>query len=1371
SSKATTYLGKIKIASALLLPDSTKLPHGCQIIEGSATQFSKIVVPEDFLVIRGEKRPIKEVLSDTRLIIEGTYPPSITEDYANEYLEFKVERKPNSNEYIDCYSNMYQKYPIESCIQDNGEVSVSSVNSLHVVLGISRQQFVDCDYSQRFSRYITSTFNKLVNTTNKPASLLQHFRTNAELIEDLDVWQLCRASGVRPIGKWLIQCSCLLPIQIAVAIDGRFVPLKDGVITDIDAMLNTEASLATVSKAITFGWYESIFNFYSDRPVKVVTSMGEQSTGKSYFLNHLCGSTFDGSAQRCTEGVWMSMTPTKDTLYVIMDFEGLRSLERTPQEDMLLTLFNAAVSNLILYKNNFAIGRDISTMFHSFQDGATTFDPSNTSSMFIARLAIIIKDVPIQDRKGVVKEFESKFSNIVSKESGNNFITRLYKGQMSILPWPMFNEANFYKTLIKLKKYMDDQEPKSEMARIFLPTIKTIMAKLKVCDWSSLDDSMVRIRAGTIRSLIKKVIAFGAEETEPTIELLKNRDTGAIIIDEPMTFHKILDASEILINDCAIMPDSGLTLLPPQGSLFGEFSGELRSLFERNIPKRSNTTIGTLNDTLKTLDDTQWYNLYNTFIKFVVGRRVQRAKQWFSANTAKFPPDHTEIAAAANDLEQESERLTYSWSLCGITCVKCNLRCLDQRDHSGEHDCYTDHHCAHTCEFIDDHDEIPPCDMPAGHDGTHICIAKNHLCGQQCALYGKRNCQRTCRKQIGHSAEEYHICGSRVHYCGLKCSLSDVKDSKSASQFSCKNTCVIPCEEPHEVHKCENDTACPLPCCLPQCNKRCGSRDHFHAHNAPEEHHMCGDEHQCFKECEADGICEILPQAKAQEEKYNNRYGTFNYTKWVQTSKRLTCCMKIPAGMLTHSGMHVHAPNDAFHFCKIKCPFCEYYCTLPYGHSQFKHDTTHGNMIQTIFAAVDYEFDYEGYRFNVGDRGSAFLCSMYCKSLGRHRHIDYCRKPDDGKCSIGTQHITTKIEPYPDRPKDFVKHSLYWERTAFKDPYSQEDQELYNKCDSYCPDEEHRGEAKYFSEQRINGVANLVVQPKSYCELPIFHPPLNGGSAPPDDGSGYVSADGHWFKCRNPAIINFNFHTIFVIDRSLSMSFRDMRPSENVPISDLLRSGHNNRLGAVYEAIYRFMETRKNTLEKRTMGRSFAASNDTMSLVLFDLKTQIVVEDRDLIGQSELVVEKMIKYSVEGGTNFSVAINEAARICKDHQDESTRIPIIIFLSDGDGTFPEGELRRLFESAPKAGVKPFLFTVLFGNSNGAVLQMMAEFADKYHKDVAIKAGTDHPTIVKPDLKCQYYKALSEVQLSEHFIALAHSLKEHKPALAFVYKPLM
>jgi hypothetical protein len=74
------------------------------------------------------------------------------------------------------------------------------------------------------------------------------------------------------------------------------------------------------------------------QPVRVVSSMGaflpsatlflptatvgEQSVGKSYALNHLADTSFAGSAMRCTEGAWLSVTPCTHELLVTLDFEG-----------------------------------------------------------------------------------------------------------------------------------------------------------------------------------------------------------------------------------------------------------------------------------------------------------------------------------------------------------------------------------------------------------------------------------------------------------------------------------------------------------------------------------------------------------------------------------------------------------------------------------------------------------------------------------------------------------------------------------------------------------------------------------------------------------------------------------------------------------------------------------------------------------------------------------------------------------------------------------------------------------------------------------------------------------------------------------------
>ena len=66
---------------------------------------------------------------------------------------------------------------------------------------------------------------------------------------------------------------------------------------------------------------------------------------------------------RCTEGVWMSCTPTSDALVVSLDFECVQSIERSAQEDTLLVLFGTAISNMILFRNNFALSRDIAGLF------------------------------------------------------------------------------------------------------------------------------------------------------------------------------------------------------------------------------------------------------------------------------------------------------------------------------------------------------------------------------------------------------------------------------------------------------------------------------------------------------------------------------------------------------------------------------------------------------------------------------------------------------------------------------------------------------------------------------------------------------------------------------------------------------------------------------------------------------------------------------------------------------------------------------------------------------------------------------------------------------------------------------------------------
>ena len=68
------------------------------------------------------------------------------------------------------------------------------------------------------------------------------------------------------------------------------------------------------------------------------------------------------------------------------------------------------------------------------------------------------------------------------QEGEDNFISKMYKGGLDIIPWPMFNDTAWFKTLSNINNKLDMQIEKYENARTFLQNTKIIMAKLMVCN-------------------------------------------------------------------------------------------------------------------------------------------------------------------------------------------------------------------------------------------------------------------------------------------------------------------------------------------------------------------------------------------------------------------------------------------------------------------------------------------------------------------------------------------------------------------------------------------------------------------------------------------------------------------------------------------------------------------------------------------------------------------------------------------------------------------------------------------------------------------------------------------------------------------------
>ena len=137
----------------------------------------------------------------------------------------------------------------------------------------------------------------------------------------------------------------------------------------------------------------------------------------------------------------------------------------------------------------------------------------------------------------------------------------------------------------------------------------------------------------------------------------------------------------------------------------------------------------------------------------------------------------------------------------------------------------------------------------------------------------------------------------------------------------------------------------------------------------------------------------------------------------------------------------------------IRCENCTYFCTLPLGmlleptycsasvndsfkgHPQQEHETRHGSMSRTrwtIDGPDDVPLEIEGRKFSTSDEGAPMMCNLVCSAMGRHVHIDYCRANDETAC-VGNeelQHLSKRLQPNPDRPKDTLTHSLFWKRSG-----------------------------------------------------------------------------------------------------------------------------------------------------------------------------------------------------------------------------------------------------------------------------------------------------------------------------------------------------
>jgi hypothetical protein len=264
------------------------------IVKGKGTQFEKDIQKGQNIVIMGEKYNVIKVLSDTKLKVTGKFKStSVTDKWTEFYIE-PIEPKTKLNNLIDVYRLMFEKYPIENCID-----SQNYPLNLKIVLDVDEDNDIN-EFTEKFEDYV---IENLRHSTKKLSTILKKFSTSVITFQKLDIDNvrlLNKCLSNYDLGDWIIKLCCLIPIQIAITRNNSFQPLKDGLSWDEIDRIEFDNGyghhLDSIAKNISFGWYEGIFKHFGNKKIKVVSIMGERSCETSSMLNHLIGASFDESA-------------------------------------------------------------------------------------------------------------------------------------------------------------------------------------------------------------------------------------------------------------------------------------------------------------------------------------------------------------------------------------------------------------------------------------------------------------------------------------------------------------------------------------------------------------------------------------------------------------------------------------------------------------------------------------------------------------------------------------------------------------------------------------------------------------------------------------------------------------------------------------------------------------------------------------------------------------------------------------------------------------------------------------------------------------------------------------------------------------------
>uniref|UniRef100_H3GXA2 VWFA domain-containing protein n=1 Tax=Phytophthora ramorum TaxID=164328 RepID=H3GXA2_PHYRM len=1115
--------------------------------------------------------------------------------------------------WLRVFFHVFEKFPVRSLLDSALSPQFSCPLAVSVAVTDNQDESSLNGVAEVTKEYFRNVMIDL-RRLNKPLSGL-----------DLSKSLTCTSSlQTRSVRRVLTAIVSFVPVQICRAEDNMLRLLRDGQdaagFTNADNSSDSSDSAGTeaseIAQSIRFGLLSPLLESWSGR-CAVVTSMGKQSTGKSYFLNHLTGTTFAISGSRCTDGAWMSLRfLSADILLVVLDFEGLGSFERSEQEDIFLSVLNASVSLFTVFRMESRFDKDIDGLFSRFQKGVPLI--KNDSRLFRGFLYLSVKDVNMNDQQGVIDELAAKLNTVFEASREQNFLTEMYAGQVVINCTPPFGTMEFYqsmendatKHLRALVAQVGDAAAGFRSGKDFLDCLRLVLAKISILDWTSMDKSTQNLRVTNAKQKLPGILRTGCHvpqslvadvaispHLKEAVVKVGTRDKAVLSLTEvyqayPGFVTKWMALNAVISLD-GIADDSidfGFDVSLLDATKLEMIQNTLLALFRMCLALQSKD----FDKSRLTVEDQK---SFDAFVAFVLRRRKLKVSRWLRGAVVSVS----------------------TWNADEILRPQRRLRALAVLATKGNANVKRESTLA----------------------GTSVCSLE------------LRTVTKLAQKWLNTLATTGALC---------KCTL-------------------------HSVHKC-TEMQCLHECFMTGCKNICGEKDHFHgqvdeSRAFAEENgialvvdlsedsvaaaavtHMCLGSHPCTEVCAVDGICEQKVCLKKSSRTYTGARGSFEYIYQEMNGSKKQCARGLGSGEQSHSDAEhsclAQSSSDeanTVHYCDVRCPSCSYYCNKHHGHMGL-HATSHGNMQKTHFLAKDKDIDIDDRKYQVGERGIAEMCNLFCTKMGRgHLHYLPCEGNGREKCVYTAdaskdhrRHCEEELYPPPARAMDELLHAQFWTTIGWEDPSSEEERVLFAKCQFQCNAPEHDEEGKALSYCALNAWHQYEIKPEI------------------DDGFAYV--DGHKFACVH-AVDSGRFHNIFVLDSSGSMNGQ--------PWTDLL---------------YACKEFGSNRW-------SDGGDSDVVSYVTFASHSNIHCEAVPLGDTLEM------KLPFSGtGTSFEEGLRAANEVLSRNDFEKYK-PVLIFFSDGhprDINLGIALAQHIRSTYAKYDLKAFV--VGFGNVNLPVLERMA-----------------------------------------------------------------